>query len=67
MTLVSMSKDIIDTHNQIIMWFNMDKKLGDNNGFDGKVYYSGGRLWVDFNLTLSLMTLAKKKLIINYL
>lgn len=54
-----MSKDTMDSHNQIIICFNMDKKLCDNNEFDDKFYYSGGRLWMDFNL--SLIKLGKKK------
>lgn len=29
-----MSKDTMDSHNQIIICFNMDKKLCDNNEFD---------------------------------
>lgn len=55
-----MSKDIIHSYNYIIIWFNMEKKPGDSTGSDGKWYYSGERLWVDFNLTLSLVALAKK-------
>lgn len=47
--------------------FNMDKKLRDNSGFDNKVYYSGGRLWMDFNLTLSFMTLGKTQVDSIYL
>lgn len=41
------------------------KKLGDNSWFHNKIYYSGGRLWMDFNLILSFMTLGKKQ--INYI
>lgn len=39
----------------------MDKYLGDNSGFDNKVCCSGGSLWMDFNLTWSVMTLGKKE------